>query len=192
MQAMQAPAAVPVEVRDSFTSDPFFLAAREALERCLVELTQKHRQEQNVGFAAAAHCCCCCCGPQAGTGLGNWPLTAFIPCLLCCPNPQVRPAPQMATLTEQISPACLLAGQLSFTPNNFELLLNVQGFQPHEIQVRVKDDHVEVCAEQSALSQQHTFQSTSKRYLLPCPVNADLVQCSLSKDGILLLTAPWK
>lgn len=151
MQAMQVPTmTVPVEVRDSFTTDPFFMAARQTLEKCLVELTQKHREMQNQGWPGwPAHYCCCCCGPQGVSRFGIWPPAAFIPCLLCCPNVVVRKqpyhatssitsvqrsipfrqnsvqlAPQLEAQRERIQdgPTCLLPGQLSFTANNFEVM----------------------------------------------------------------------
>lgn len=42
---MQTPiTTVPVISRDGFITDPFFIAAKETLEKCLVHLSQKHQE----------------------------------------------------------------------------------------------------------------------------------------------------
>lgn len=96
-----------------------------------------------------------------------------------------------------------------------QLLLDMHNFLPHEIRVDIRDNLVEVGAQHQELNDHANSISILKRfvlalglfrtwkfrlpnllplprYQLPCPVNNDFVQCSLSKEGILLLTAPWK
>ncbi|KAK3930714.1 Alpha-crystallin A chain [Frankliniella fusca] len=69
---------------------------------------------------------------------------------------------------------------------------DVHNFHPQDINVSVKDDLVEVTAQHQEHTPQHNSQlAIHKRYKMPFPLNTDMVQCSISNDGILYLIAPW-
>ncbi|XP_063830777.1 protein lethal(2)essential for life-like [Ostrinia nubilalis] len=75
--------------------------------------------------------------------------------------------------------------------NNFKITLDMQHFQPNEINVKVADREVIIEGKHEERQDNYGFISRQfkRRYLLPGDCNADSVVSSLSSDGILTVTA---
>ena len=71
-------------------------------------------------------------------------------------------------------------------------MLDVQQFTPEELTVKTFDYFVVIEGKHEAKSDPHGFitRQFKRKYMLPRDVKAGDVQCNLSADGILLVTAP--
>ncbi|GFS88543.1 alpha-crystallin A chain [Trichonephila clavipes] len=76
--------------------------------------------------------------------------------------------------------------------DKFHIALNVKHFKPEEIEVKVKDNYVEIHGKHEEKSDQSGFvaREFTRRYMLPSSCNSDTVNCSLSPDGMLTVLAP--
>lgn len=74
----------------------------------------------------------------------------------------------------------------------FSLRLNVEGFEPDDLQVRIKDKWLEIdakCEEKNESNGTYSFRQLRRRFALPDHVNPDLVKSFLNKDGYLSIEA---
>lgn len=176
---------ISVVPRDNFVTDPFFLAARQLLENNLQQLSQKHSKETGLltltcPVAGSLPWCCCCCANQAVERLGDWAPAVLIPCFNCYPD-QNHCVAEQGNLVPSNQEVYTVHDPAFTTPPG-QVFLTSDNFQ---------DNYIEVTAQhQEELSQQSQL-AVQKRYKMPYPVNTDMVQCSLSKDGILFVMAPW-
>lgn len=78
--------------------------------------------------------------------------------------------------------------------SNFEILLDVQQFAPHQITVKMVDDYIVVEGKHEEKLDDHGLVSRQfkRRYPLPHDHLSDDVESSLSSDGILRILAPKK
>lgn len=78
--------------------------------------------------------------------------------------------------------------------NQFQVVLDVQQFEPNEIDVKVVDDHVVVTAKHEEKRDEHGWISRQfvRKYLIPQQCDIDQVASKLSSDGVLTITAPRK
>ena len=77
-------------------------------------------------------------------------------------------------------------------PEQFETKVNVKGFSPDEISVKIKDDrYVEVLARHEEKSEDgHTYREIKKFVQLPEGVDSQQVTPVLSTDGVLTVKVP--
>ncbi|CAD6204982.1 GSCOCG00003084001-RA-CDS [Cotesia congregata] len=78
--------------------------------------------------------------------------------------------------------------------DKFQVILDVQQFQPEEINVKVVDKCVIVEAKHEEKQDEHGFISRQfvRKYMIPEQCDIDQVNSSLSSDGVLTITAPRK
>lgn len=79
--------------------------------------------------------------------------------------------------------------------DGFQVALNVQNFEPHEVTVKVIDNSIIVEAkheERSDGDESYVSRHFSRRYVLPDEYNINDVVSTLSSDGILTVKAPPK
>ena len=81
---------------------------------------------------------------------------------------------------------------LSDENDNYEILLDVQQFNPNELSVRTADNYIVVEGKHEERPDDHGFISRQfkKRYPIPQNHLANDVESSLSSDGILKITVP--
>jgi crystallin alpha B len=78
--------------------------------------------------------------------------------------------------------------------SGFKVSLDVQQFQPDEVSVKNVDGGVVVEGKHEEKQDAHGYISRHfvRRYVLPENVDADKIECKLSSDGVLTITAPNK
>lgn len=78
--------------------------------------------------------------------------------------------------------------------DKFQVILDVQQFNPEEINVKVVDKCVVVEAKHEEKQDEHGWISRQfmRKYLIPEQCDIDQVSSSLSSDGVLSITAPRK
>ncbi|XP_029054767.1 protein lethal(2)essential for life-like [Osmia bicornis bicornis] len=78
--------------------------------------------------------------------------------------------------------------------DKFQVVLDVQQFEPNEIDVKVVDKYVMVSAKHEEKRDEHGWISRQfmRKYLIPEQCDVDQVQSKLSSDGVLTITAPRK
>ncbi|XP_053972303.1 protein lethal(2)essential for life-like [Hylaeus volcanicus] len=78
--------------------------------------------------------------------------------------------------------------------DEFKVMLDVQQFKPEEISVKLIDNFVVVEAKHEEKKDQHGYISRhfSRRYLLPYQADGDQLSSTISSDGVLTITAPFK
>lgn len=78
--------------------------------------------------------------------------------------------------------------------DKFQVVLDVQQFEPNEIDVKVVDKYVVVSAKHEEKRDEHGWISRQflRKYLIPEQCDLDQVQSKLSSDGVLTITAPRK
>ncbi|CAK9818774.1 Protein lethal(2)essential for life [Anthophora plagiata] len=78
--------------------------------------------------------------------------------------------------------------------DKFQVVLDVQQFEPNEIDVKVVDKFVVVTAKHEEKRDEHGWISRQfeRKYLIPEQCNIDEVSSKLSSDGVLTITAPRK
>ena len=78
--------------------------------------------------------------------------------------------------------------------NKFLVTLDVQQFQPEEINVKVVDNHIVVEAKHEEKEDEHGFISRQfvRKYTVPTECDIDQVESHLSSDGVLTISAPKK
>lgn len=81
--------------------------------------------------------------------------------------------------------------QIECTRDTFQVKLDVQHFAPHEVNVKVVDDHVVITGEHQERQDDHGYISRSfiRKYQLPEDVKDEDVSCSMSSDGVLVVSA---
>lgn len=82
------------------------------------------------------------------------------------------------------------------------MLIDVKGFQPFNLKLNVNEEVVEVIATKEEASSDnpthgqicvgYVSRNITRRYTLPQKLVKECVQCSLSADGILFISAPWR
>lgn len=84
--------------------------------------------------------------------------------------------------------------RLISSKDKYEVNVNVKGFAPDEIKVRVSEGFVVVEASHEEKKDQHGYVSRKlmRRFPLPDECLQDRVQSTLSANGLLTVTAPWK
>ncbi|KAK2579616.1 hypothetical protein KPH14_010907 [Odynerus spinipes] len=78
--------------------------------------------------------------------------------------------------------------------DKFQVVLDVQQFEPNEIDVKVIDKCVVVTAKHEEKRDEHGWISRQfvRKYLIPEQCDIDQVTSKLSTDGVLTITAPRK
>lgn len=78
--------------------------------------------------------------------------------------------------------------------DKFQVVLDVQQFEPDEIDVKVVDKFVVVSAKHEEKRDEHGWISRQfmRKYLIPEQCDLEQVQSKLSSDGVLTITAPRK
>lgn len=78
--------------------------------------------------------------------------------------------------------------------DKFQVILDVQQFKPHEINVKVVDKCVTVEAKHEEKQDEHGWISRQfvRKYIIPEQCDVDQVSSNLSSDGMLSITAPRK
>ncbi|XP_006625143.1 protein lethal(2)essential for life-like [Apis dorsata] len=78
--------------------------------------------------------------------------------------------------------------------DKFQVVLDVQQFEPHEIDVKVVDKFVVVTAKHEEKRDEHGWISRQfvRKYLIPEQCDLEQVSSKLSSDGVLTITAPRK
>nr|XP_033339725.1 protein lethal(2)essential for life [Megalopta genalis] len=78
--------------------------------------------------------------------------------------------------------------------DKFQVVLDVQQFQPEEIDVKVADKYVIVTAKHEEKRDEHGWISRqfTRKYMIPDQCNLDQVTSKLSSDGVLTISAPRK
>lgn len=76
--------------------------------------------------------------------------------------------------------------------DGFEVKLDVQQFTPEEVTVKTVDKFVVIEGKHEEKQDEHGYitRHFTRKYLLPEWVKTDGVQCNLSSDGVLTVTAP--
>lgn len=81
----------------------------------------------------------------------------------------------------------------STQPNKYEATLNLKNFKPEHINVTLACDHIEVIAEnQEYTPTSASKQLVSKTFTLPPNIIPETIECLLSPDGILTISAKLK
>ncbi|XP_013790956.1 protein lethal(2)essential for life-like [Limulus polyphemus] len=93
--------------------------------------------------------------------------------------------------------SCKAGGGLSQVKNEadkFQILLDVNQFEPNELNVKTVENFVVIEGKHEEKPDEHGFISRQfvRRYMLPKEVDPETVQSSLSSDGILTVEAPKK
>jgi len=80
----------------------------------------------------------------------------------------------------------------NFFVESTQVILDVHEFKPEELSVKTFDYYVEIEAKHEAKQDPHGFitRHFKRKYTLPRDVKPTDVQCNLSSEGILLVTAP--
>ncbi|KAK1137651.1 hypothetical protein K0M31_002149 [Melipona bicolor] len=78
--------------------------------------------------------------------------------------------------------------------DKFQVVLDVQQFEPSEIDVKVVDKFVVVTAKHEEKRDEHGWVSRqfTRKYLIPEQCDLDQVTSKLSSDGVLTISAPRK
>ncbi|KAG8178071.1 hypothetical protein JTE90_007056 [Oedothorax gibbosus] len=78
--------------------------------------------------------------------------------------------------------------------NKFQVMLNVKHFSPDEIDVKTVDNCIVIHGRHEEQADEHGFVSRefTRRYQLPDDVEPEKVKSSLSRDGVLTISAPRK
>ncbi|XP_076677040.1 protein lethal(2)essential for life [Andrena cerasifolii] len=78
--------------------------------------------------------------------------------------------------------------------DKFQVVLDVQQFEPSEIDVKLVDKFVIVTAKHEEKQDEHGWVSRQfvRKYLIPEQCDSDQVASKLSSDGVLTITAPRK
>ena len=78
--------------------------------------------------------------------------------------------------------------------DKFQVMLDVQQFEPNEIDVEVVDNFVIVTAKHEEKRDEHGWISREfvRKYLIPEQCDIDLVTLYLSADGVLSINVPRK
>ncbi|XP_031836310.1 protein lethal(2)essential for life [Nomia melanderi] len=78
--------------------------------------------------------------------------------------------------------------------DKFQVVLDVQQFEPEEIDVKVVDKYVIVTAKHEEKRDEHGWISRqfTRKYMIPEQCDIDQVSSKLSSDGVLSITAPRK
>lgn len=78
--------------------------------------------------------------------------------------------------------------------DKFQVVLDVQQFEPHEIDVKVVDKCVVVTAKHEEKRDEHGWISRQfvRKYIIPEQCDIEQVSSKLSSDGVLTITAPRK
>lgn len=83
------------------------------------------------------------------------------------------------------------------------MLIDVKGFQPFNLKLNVNEEIIELIAAKEEASSGNApltrgpncvgylSRNIVRKYVLPQKLVKECVQCSLSADGILFLSAPW-
>lgn len=78
--------------------------------------------------------------------------------------------------------------------DRFQVLIDVQQFDPSEIDVKVVDTYVVVTAKHEEKRDEHGWISREfmRKYMIPEQCDLDKVQSTLSSDGVLTIVVPKK
>merc|ERR1711963_1335457 len=84
-----------------------------------------------------------------------------------------------------------------FDDDKFKVSLDTHGFQPEDLQIKVKDNIVNIEAKHEekksdSTSKSYSSKHLSKSYTLPQGCKMEDVKSNLSADGILMVSAPKK
>ncbi|PSN52181.1 hypothetical protein C0J52_06087 [Blattella germanica] len=161
--------------RHGIIEDPIFETARQTLNQAIDDF---RTMTQNVGLPRIE-------------GTQN-----MSQALSCIRNYQTQqPQPQQTPFTSQYPGPLsvnVVNDRMTFKPDRFEIIMDVQGFKPEDISITLQDNVVDVSAERqtqdSATAQCFSFH---RRYFLPQNIKTDALVSNLSSEGVLVLSAPW-
>ncbi|XP_028321471.1 alpha-crystallin A chain [Gouania willdenowi] len=76
--------------------------------------------------------------------------------------------------------------------DKFTVYLDVKHFSPDELSVKVADDYVEIQGKHGERQDDHGYISREfhRRYRIPSSVDQSAITCTLSADGLLIVTGP--
>lgn len=84
------------------------------------------------------------------------------------------------------------SSEIKTEDGELQIKLDVNQFAPNEIEVKTVDNSIVIQAQHEEKMDEHGYISRqfTRRYVLPDGVKPETVQSSLSRDGILSITAP--
>lgn len=77
---------------------------------------------------------------------------------------------------------------------DFSVHINVSHFKPEEVDVRMKDNYVEIHGKHEERSDEHGFiqREFTRRYAIPNTIDSEKLSVKLRPDGIMIVEAPKK
>jgi len=174
---------VPLRFRDSFFSDPYFSDSWGTMER------QRRQFDRDCEEAS-----------QRVFGRSSSPFSSSQTMI-------DRPHESLADYfksTSGVNSSSALSGLASNSETDFKtekdhykVILDVQQFKPEELCVKTSDDNNTIIIEgkheeksEGSSSSGYISRQFTRKYTLPTDVKLDSLQCNLSADGVLQLTAP--
>ncbi|XP_054265484.1 alpha-crystallin A chain-like [Macrosteles quadrilineatus] len=161
--------------RGNFFSDQYFESARRTLQELMAQMQQSRNQ---VNFPPGRM-------DQLLAELGAWQ----------------QSGQTMHAAMSSIKHDNLFATVFRFEPECLKMLVDVKGFQPFNIKLNVHDEVVELSAVKEEASAAPTpggqncvgymSRNIVRKYMLPQRLVKECVQCCLSADGVLFISAPW-
>ncbi|KZC10002.1 PREDICTED: protein lethal(2)essential for life-like [Dufourea novaeangliae] len=127
-------------------------------------------------------------------GLGLYPDQLLMQCPLRLPSRRggsyVRPWTELVRSGEEAAGSSTVEAD----KDKFQVVLDVQQFEPNEIDVKVVDRFVVVTAKHEEKRDEHGWVSRQfmRKYLIPEQCDIDQVSSKLSLDGLLTINAPRK
>jgi len=117
--------------------------------------------------------------------LNNWPALAA---------PVIRPGSYFRPWGQLFNRPSTGSSSIKATDKEFQVILDVQQFAPHEITVKITDGAVLVEGKHEEKQDEHGYVSRHfvRRYVLPKEVDPENVISNLSSDGVLTINVPKK
>ncbi|XP_012169969.2 protein lethal(2)essential for life [Bombus terrestris] len=133
--------------------------------------------------------------PHQNFGLGLYPEQLITPNRVgLCLQPRKRNAYLSRPLAELFHNNDRGTSTIQADKDKFQVMLDVQQFEPNEIDVEVVDNFVIVTAKHEEKRDEHGWISREfvRKYLIPEQCDIDLVTLYLSADGVLSINVPRK
>ncbi|XP_012535547.1 alpha-crystallin A chain [Monomorium pharaonis] len=99
---------------------------------------------------------------------------------------------QLRNMLDLATRHCQRSSALSINENDFQVMLDVQQFEPEEIEVKVVDNYLIITAKHGDKRDDHGWVSRQfvRRYQLPEDISVEHLSSKLSSDGLLTIVAP--
>ncbi|KAJ9601832.1 hypothetical protein L9F63_000014 [Diploptera punctata] len=156
--------------RNRIIEDPIFEAARQTLNQAIEDYK---RMQCNLGLPV------------------NLWMINMSQALSTVGTYQIQQMQQQSPFAGPLS-VKMVEDTMTFRPDCFVIIMDVQGFRPEDISITLRDNIVEISAERH-IQDLNTAQCFSfhRRYTLPQNIRTDALESNLSCDGVLVLSAPW-